>query len=175
MLKTCNVCKVAMELSGFSKRAKSKDGLCHTCKSCAAERNRAWRENNPDGYRSWAEKNRDRLRGNWVEWSSKNKGKRSENYARWVEENRPRVYARNAARVSAKIQATPGWADMQKIDEFYERAVTLTKMTGVRHEVDHYYPLRGEIVCGLHCQDNLQILTRSENARKKNKMPEELQ
>ena len=77
--------------------------------------------------------------------------------------------------MSAKIKATPLWADMQKINEFYERAVTLTKMTGIRHEVDHYYPLRGKLVCGLHCHENMQILTRSENARKKNRMPEDIQ
>ena len=175
MLKTCNVCKIAMEPAGFSKRAKSKDGLNATCKVCAAERNKEWRKNNPNGYRLWSEKNKERLRANWIEWSSKNEERRSDNYARWSKENSAHLYAKHAARMSAKIKATPGWADMQKIGEFYERAVALTKMTGIRHEVDHYYPLRGELVCGLHCHENMQILTRSENARKKNRMPEDIQ
>jgi len=65
----------------------------------------------------------------------------------------------------------PAWAEPEKINAFYEEAVRRTKETGVRHEVDHYFPLRGESVCGLHVETNLQILTRSQNAKKKNHMP----
>ena len=60
---------------------------------------------------------------------------------------------------------------MGRIAAFYKEAVRITKDTGVRHEVDHIFPLRGKMACGLHCEQNLQILTRSENARKKNHMP----
>lgn len=65
----------------------------------------------------------------------------------------------------------PAWADSERIKSVYEEAVRLSRETGVKHDVDHYYPLRGETVCGLHVESNLQILTRSENARKKNQMP----
>lgn len=65
------------------------------------------------------------------------------------------------------------WADLDAIRAIYAEAARLTAETGIRHEVDHYYPLQGEIVCGLHCEANLQILTKAENIRKKNRMPEE--
>lgn len=175
MPKSCNVCKEQKPEAMFSRRAASVDGLCHTCKACSAARNRAWREENPEGFKDWAEKNTDRRRESWLKWSSENRGRISQTYAQWVERNRAHVYARNAARVAAKFRATPAWADMDQIKAVYERAVQMTRETGVRHEVDHYYPLRGGLVSGLHCHQNLQILTRSENARKKNHMPMESQ
>lgn len=173
MLKGCNACKAEKPQEAFSKRAASKDGLCHTCKDCAAARNRAWRAANPDGYRLWSANNQDRKRQACADWSASNSDRRAANYARWARENKGKVYARNAERVAAQLRATPSWADREQIEAIYRRAVELSVATGVRHEVDHYYPLRGERVCGLHCAENLRVLTRSENARKKNRMPED--
>jgi hypothetical protein len=64
--------------------------------------------------------------------------------------------------------ATPLWANKKKIKEFYSVAKLLTENTGVKHHVDHIVPLRGEFVCGLHVEHNLQILTQEENIRKSN-------
>ena len=63
--------------------------------------------------------------------------------------------------------------NLHAIRAIYAEAARITKETGVRHEVDHFYPLQGEFVCGLHCEANLQILTKVENIRKLNRMPEE--
>jgi len=63
---------------------------------------------------------------------------------------------------------TPRWADRQKIREVYARAENLG------HHVDHIYPLRGKLCCGLHVHHNLQTLPPEENQRKFNRMPEEM-
>ena len=65
--------------------------------------------------------------------------------------------------------ATPSWANKDKIKEIYTQAQTLTRDTGIQHEVDHIIPLQGKLVSGLHVEDNLQILTRKENRAKHNR------
>lgn len=78
---------------------------------------------------------------------------------------------RNAARArreAAKMKRTPRWADLMAIKAVYFAARDLTVSTGIEHQVDHIVPLQGRLVSGLHVHNNLQILTRSENARKHN-------
>ena len=74
---------------------------------------------------------------------------------------------------AAKLQATPKWLTAehkQQIQEMYIESVRLTKETGIRYAVDHIVPLVHPLVCGLHVPWNLQILTRSENSKKTNKL-----
>lgn len=78
-------------------------------------------------------------------------------------------------RRAKKLNATPNWLttnDFKQIEQIYEQAQTLTEQTGTKYVVDHYYPLQGKEVSGLHCPENLRVVTESENARKRNKHPE---
>jgi len=59
----------------------------------------------------------------------------------------------------------PTYKDPEQIAAIYQQAAAL----GL--EVDHVIPLRGENVCGLHVENNMQILTRAENIKKGNRMP----
>jgi hypothetical protein len=62
-------------------------------------------------------------------------------------------------------------SDEKEIVKFYNKAKLLTEETGIPHEVDHIIPIsRG----GKHHQSNLQILTRSKNRRKHNKLCSEM-
>jgi hypothetical protein len=76
----------------------------------------------------------------------------------------------SAARTAAKLNATPFWCDFDAVAKIYERARKLSIETGIDYEVDHIVPLRGKHVRGLHVPYNLQILTRTENRRKHNKL-----
>lgn len=62
----------------------------------------------------------------------------------------------------------PAWADKKAIRAFFEEAQRLTWASGIPHHVDHQVPMQGELVSGLHVPNNLQILTGSENSKKRN-------
>lgn len=83
--------------------------------------------------------------------------------------NKDKLAAKAAARRAMKLQATPAWADPSKIAEAYALAQRLSVETGVEHHVDHAVPLKSKLVCGLHCEANLQVLTGRENLSKCNR------
>lgn len=105
------------------------------------------------------------------QWAAENKERKSAYGSAWAKENAGRVRAKVSARRFAKLNATPKWADKTEIERIYAEARRLTKETGIPHEVDHIFPLKGETAVGLHVQYNLQILTMAENRRKSNSMP----
>jgi 5-methylcytosine-specific restriction endonuclease McrA len=65
-------------------------------------------------------------------------------------------------REARKLRATPTWANEVALQAVYAEAAR----TGL--QVDHIVPLRSPLVCGLHWEGNLQLLTAAENARKNN-------
>jgi len=119
----------------------------------------------------------------WAKYRMANREKRAAYFRKRMAEKREHCFAvadksrranlhkdaaKTARKKAAKLLATPAWADRHKIEEFYKKARQATLETGIPHEVDHILPLKGEAICGLHVHNNLQILTKSENSRKKN-------
>lgn len=90
--------------------------------------------------------------------------------------NRGKILAIGAKRRAAKRNATVSWADHKRIEEIYSLAAELTKTTGIRYEVDHIVPLISNLVCGLHWEGSMQIISSKENIIKGNRwwpdMPE---
>lgn len=77
--------------------------------------------------------------------------------------------ARESKRRSDLLQRTPSWSDANAIQEVYVQAARLTAETGVPHDVDHVFPLKGKLVSGLHVANNLRPIHASINRRKHNK------
>jgi len=76
--------------------------------------------------------------------------------------------AKSAKRKSEKLRATPSWANRFFIREAYHLAMLRTKATGIKWHVDHIIPLKHAQVCGLHCEQNLQVVPASYNVEKSN-------
>jgi hypothetical protein len=80
----------------------------------------------------------------------------------YYQNNKYLFAAKSAKRRAAKLQATPKWANLIAIKEIYQ-----TCPEG--YHVDHIVPLQSSLVCGLHCEFNLQHLPARENLSKSNK------
>ena len=122
------------------------------------ERQQIWRANNSEkvaiSTKKSKEKNKESILASGKKWRSKNKYKINEFKQR---------------RQAQKLNATPSWADFDKIRWFYAEAKRLSNETGIKHHVDHIVPLKSKLVCGLHVHTNLQVLPALENQKKSNR------
>ena len=64
--------------------------------------------------------------------------------------------------------ATPKWANLEKIDEIYNQKIQLNNGSNLYH-VDHIIPLNHPLVCGLHVESNLRIISKNDNEKKNNR------
>lgn len=75
----------------------------------------------------------------------------------------------DANRRAAEKQAKPAWANDFFIEEAYRLAKLREKVCGGKWHVDHKIPLKHDLVCGLHVENNLQVIPASMNMSKGNK------
>lgn len=80
----------------------------------------------------------------------------------------PSQLSRGLGRLKNYKRVTPAWADRKKLREFWKRSMELTALTGIQHSVDHIVPLIHPLVCGLHCEANLEVKPLVENIKKSN-------
>lgn len=85
--------------------------------------------------------------------------------------NNPAAAAANKRAYRQGVRrARTAWSVTFFMDETYRLAKLRTRITGFPWEVDHVVPLRGVIVCGLHCEANLQVVPRGVNKAKGNRV-----
>jgi len=108
-------------------------------------------------------KNKDKIKKTKILSRLKHKKKLKEINKLYKLNNRSLVNADAAKRRAAKLNATPKFANINKIKEIYKNCPK-------GYHVDHIVPLQGENVCGLHVEWNLQYLTPSANLSKSNKL-----
>jgi hypothetical protein len=110
----------------------------------------------------WGKRNREKCRENSRRWREKNVEYVSAKNRKWDLENPGRRCAIVARRNAMKIRATPAWADLEAIADFYAACPP-------GFHVDHQVPLNSPRVCGLHVRCNLQYLPAQDNLRKGNR------
>lgn len=161
-MQVCSKCNVDKEIECFTldnryNRPKKKCKACEAIsykeyrlrnKDKIADRNKTYKNSNPDFRKAIAKKSlaRDKL-------------------------YKPQRAAREAKRRSGKLNATPNWltkAHTEQINQIYWHCADLKLITGEQYHVDHIIPLQGKNVCGLHVPWNLQILPSDINIRKSN-------
>lgn len=167
--KACRGCGIVKPLEAYNFHPDMKDGRLNHCKSCRSGYLSTWKDKNPGAYANWIAENRERKRKGFSQWRLINKDRCAKNFARWAKENPGRLAAKSMKRHAAKLKATVPWANHAAIRGIYREAAALTRATGEPHHVDHIVPLQGKNVCGLHCEQNLQILTRFQNISKHNR------
>lgn len=123
-------------------------------------------------HRSSDDRKAELARARSLRWATANKEKVLAVGKKWREDNRGRSQSLVRKRQARKLKATPTWANESKIDDFYKESVRLTKLTGIQHHVDHIIPLQGKDVCGLHVENNLQVIPYYLNLQKGNKFKE---
>lgn len=96
---------------------------------------------------------------NKVRYPDKNANARA---IQWALDNPKRANANKASAKKRVKRATPPWSNMSIIRKIYQECPD-------GYEVDHWVPLKGKSVSGLHVHWNLQYLTAEENRVKSNK------
>jgi hypothetical protein len=104
-----------------------------------------------------------------AQWVQENKAKVTLYKRRWAAANPAAGVAQTVMYRANKLRAVPAWANQGYIADVYRKAAIFTKRDGKPWHVDHIVPLRSELVCGLHCEDNLQVLRGNENVAKSNR------
>ena len=77
-------------------------------------------------------------------------------------------------RRAAELRATSPWLTAEhkrQIETIYAIADYLTRKTGMKYEVDHYYPLLGRSSRGLHVPWNMRVIPAVDNRVKGNGIP----
>lgn len=115
------------------------------------------------------ERHKERILSYAAAYQRKNSSRHNEASRAWAIRNKHNRRYHSMLSKAAMRQAIAPWADMGAIKAIYEKARELEVSTGKKWHVDHIVPLRSKIVCGLHCEDNLQVLPAADNIRKGNR------
>jgi hypothetical protein len=152
--KVCSACKLEKPHSDFYGHTYSKDGYHNQCKACI----KIYRDSNKERQKQYKK-----------DWDKTNKEYLKEFFKAHYQANKTAYRAKGAKYRASQLRATPSWADLSCIKDFYECALAFRLYTGKEYHVDHIVPLQGKTVCGLHCEANLQVLPSVENVSKGNR------
>ena len=155
-VKKCKRCNTVRDLSEFYRRKYRPNAFSTHCKSCVQETNRLWKQNNrqqkikkdieysqnnkqaiAERSRKYRENNKEKIKHKHKLWANNNPEKIRNNNNKWKSNNPHKKNNCEGLRRAKKLQATPPWAELDKIKIVYEKAKWLEKITGLKYHVDH--------------------------------------
>jgi hypothetical protein len=157
------------------------------CPACAKERTDKWRAANKDRItahmrkwtashpetnrakaRAWEKANPEKRRARAKIWRDNNPDKCAEYASKYAKSHKGVVNTNTYRYRAKKLRAQPVWAKQDHIRGMYELCA-LFRSAGLDLHVDHIVPLQSKYVCGLHVENNLQLLHSTENVVKNNR------
>ena len=146
-----------------------KQSAAHIFKRVESMRNSGGYARSAAARRATRHPNRDALKKEYMRvWRQKNPEKVKAAKRRSTETKRVHLTNYENNRRAGKLQATPRWANLDYIAGMYE-VCGLFRSIWLDLEVDHIVPLKGKNVCGLHVENNLQLLHAKDNRVNKNR------
>lgn len=196
-MKKCTRCGEIKKLEEFGVRKSAKDGRKSGCKKClnklqkefykSEKGQKHYKEYEKSDHRKELRKDPEQIKKKKIaerkphrlakkrEYTKKRyhtQGEK-ERLKRWKKDNPEWVRANGVERRARKLNATPDWLTKEQkaeIVEIYRKRQIISDEMGEVYHVDHIVPLRGKDVCGLHVPWNLQIISKTENLEKGNRL-----
>ena len=162
----CTKCGGIKPLWRFNRARAKKLGISTRCKVCDNAAAKKWMSDNKERRKEYRRKyyldNKGREISKMKEWSSNNRIKHNNIKAKHKKNNRSKFTAlESARRARNKLYLTE--IESFELDVIY----SISSMLGDEYHVDHIRPLSKG---GLHHPDNLQIINKSENLKKNNRL-----
>jgi 5-methylcytosine-specific restriction endonuclease McrA len=119
--KRCPICTLEIDVSGFNRNAKERDGLQWCCRSCERINNQLWRDRNRDRvralHRAWCYRNKDKELQRKARYRDLNRDKLREKHRQYSRINALRQRERVMRRNALKKRSSVGPVNYQRIWE----------------------------------------------------------
>lgn len=175
--KICAKCKIEKPVEEFPKTNRNRSGIGSRCLVCTKEQRKqigaTYYKNNiekcHDSATKWRSNNKEAVAAIERTYRLNHPEQIKTKLANYAKNNSDKINANQARRKARLLLAIPAWVNFDLVEEFYAEARYLSSTSPTEFHVDHIVPLQSDIVCGLHWEGNLQVLSEFDNISKGNR------